>query len=204
MTGKLKPTANKAPAPTSTSSSAGAGKGKKKAAAQPKKETTGSASGEGEVYRHHSISIAHFSQHHAEQFDLSMTPLQFLNQTFPGLPEQTCMPLFSLTLVSSPLFFTSFRFSFSIYLHYCFFLSSFCFLFCSARKIGFLWLGRKACLAANIIPLWWPGILFSSISSFTPILFTLKTEITTFFNYSDLEWWLCPLLFLNFIYSNLC
>jgi len=91
ITGKLKPTTNNAqPETPTTSSSASKGKGKKKETTNKKSTViTGSASGEGEVYRHHSITLAHFSQHHSDDWDLSLTPIQLINQTFPSHPEQT-------------------------------------------------------------------------------------------------------------------
>eukprot|EP00026_Physarum_polycephalum_P004674 Phypoly_transcript_04696.p1 GENE.Phypoly_transcript_04696~~Phypoly_transcript_04696.p1 ORF type:complete len:627 (+),score=108.79 Phypoly_transcript_04696:133-2013(+) len=90
ITGKLHPTANTAqPDPPPTTTKATKGKKKEPNPTGAKTVIQGSTMGEGEVYRHHSVSLAHFSQHHSDQFDLNMTPLQYLNLTFPGLPEQT-------------------------------------------------------------------------------------------------------------------
>ena len=90
ITGKLQPTANIEQFPSTNNPYKGEKK-KETKTATTRSGRIGGEEGKGEVYRHHSVSVAHFSQHHAEQFDVSLTALQFLNQTFPGNTEQTRM-----------------------------------------------------------------------------------------------------------------
>jgi len=45
---------------------------------------------QGEIYRHHNLRIAYFSQHHVQQLDLSCSAVEYLMQTFPGLKEHDC------------------------------------------------------------------------------------------------------------------
>jgi ATP-binding cassette, subfamily F, member 3 len=42
----------------------------------------------GKVFIHGRLRFAFFSQHHVDQLDLSMNPLQFLGSKFPGLQEE--------------------------------------------------------------------------------------------------------------------
>ena len=97
ITGKLQPTANIEQLPSTNNPCKGEKK-KETKTATTRSGRIGGEEGKGEVYRHHSVSVAHFSQHHAEQFDVSLTALQFLNQTFPGNTEQTRMFFILLSL----------------------------------------------------------------------------------------------------------
>jgi len=54
---------------------------------------------EGEIYRHHNLRLAMFAQHHVEQLDLELTPLEHMVKTFPGFKEmelRACLGHFGL------------------------------------------------------------------------------------------------------------
>jgi len=42
----------------------------------------------GEIFRHHNLKMAYFSQHHVDQLNLQETPLQHLAKMFPNAKEQ--------------------------------------------------------------------------------------------------------------------
>jgi len=54
---------------------------------------------EGEIFRHHNLKLAMFAQHHVDQLDLELTPLQHMGKTFPGMKElelRACLGHFGL------------------------------------------------------------------------------------------------------------
>jgi len=42
----------------------------------------------GEIWQHHNLKIGYLAQHHFDQLDLSLTPLEHLNTLFPGRKDQ--------------------------------------------------------------------------------------------------------------------